>query len=73
MVKENGDDCLMLISIHCSPTISLSSVLHVPNLFVNLLSASSLTLTESLNCSVIFFPTQLCFLGTGYGEGDWQW
>lgn len=46
-------------SIHYSPTISLSKVLHVPKFPSNLLSVSSLT--HSLNCSVTFFPTHCVF------------
>jgi hypothetical protein len=52
-------------SINYSPTLSLSSVLHVPSFSTNLLSVSSLT--HSLNCSVTFFPTHCVFqeLDTG--------
>ena len=52
-------------SITCSPLLSLSSFLHVPKFSTNLLSVSSLT--NSLNCSVTFFPSHCVFqeLGTG--------
>ena len=41
-------------SIQISDTIVLKSVLHVPNLFCNLLSVSKLS--KDSNCSVIFYP-----------------
>lgn len=46
-------------SIPVTPSMSLSSVLHVPNLSTNLLSVSSLT--KHLNCSVTFFPDHCVF------------
>ena len=61
-------------SIHCSPTISLSSVLHVPNFATNLIFVSSFT--RSLNCSVTFFPThcvvQELAMGKTIGSGKAQ-
>ncbi|GAV66786.1 hypothetical protein CFOL_v3_10296 [Cephalotus follicularis] len=59
-------------SVSCTPTISLNYVLHVPNLYVNLLSIFHLTL--ELNCCVIFFSSHCVFqeLGTekviGFGR-----
>jgi hypothetical protein len=58
-------------SIKCTNTLSLSSVLHVPNFPVNMLSVSSIT--EVLNCRGWFDPTHCAFqdlrlgriLGTG--------
>ena len=44
-------------SVKISDTITLNSVLHVPNLSCNLLSVSKLSLDS--NCSVVFSPT-LC-------------
>ncbi|GAV89532.1 hypothetical protein CFOL_v3_32946 [Cephalotus follicularis] len=51
--------------VYCTPTISLSSVLQVPNLCVNLLSIYRITL--DLNCCETFFSTHCVFqeLGTG--------
>lgn len=52
-------------SIQCTPNISLSSVLHVPNLCAHLISIYRTCL--ELNCSVTFFSTHCIFqeLGTG--------
>lgn len=55
--------------------MSLSSILHVPNLALNLLSVSHIT--NSLNCSVTFFPSFCLFqdlvmkkiIGRGHEEG----
>ena len=62
-------------SIQCSPSLSLSSVLHIPTFDTNLLSVSSLT--RSANCSVTFFPTHCVFqeletgkvIGSGKAHG----
>ena len=58
-------------NINCTPSLSLSPVLHVPNLPVDLLSVSSLT--KSRNCKASFDPHSCTFqdpktrrnLGTG--------
>ena len=52
-------------SVRYSPSISLSSVLHIPKFATNLLSVSSFT--RSANCSITFFPTHCVFqeLDTG--------
>ena len=58
-----------------SPSISLESVLHVPNFATNLLSVSSII--KSMNCSVTFFPTHCVFqdletrrmIGSGREDG----
>jgi hypothetical protein len=52
-------------SIQCTKSLSLSHVLHVPKLPVNLLSVSSLN--KSRNCRSWFDPTSCAFqeLGTG--------
>lgn len=42
-------------NIQLSASLTLSSVLHVPDLSSNLLSVSSLT--KNLNCCITFFPT----------------
>lgn len=46
-------------SIRCSPSLTLSSVLHVPDFSTNLLSISSLT--KALNCKVTFYPSYCVF------------
>ena len=46
-------------TINCTPSLSLSSVLHVPNFPVDLLSVSSIT--KSLNCRVCFYPDSFIF------------
>lgn len=46
-------------SILVTSTLPLSSVLHVSNFTLNLLSVSHLT--RSLNCSVTFFPSYCVF------------
>lgn len=56
-------------SIQCPPTMSLSSILHMPNFSINLLSVSSIT--KALNCSETFFPTHCFFSGSGHEEDDW--
>jgi hypothetical protein len=38
--------------VRCSPSITLSSVLHVPSFSVNLFSVSSLV--DQLNCTILF-------------------
>ncbi|KAJ7946112.1 Retrovirus-related Pol polyprotein from transposon TNT 1-94 [Quillaja saponaria] len=59
-------------SICCTPSLTLSSVLHVPKLSMNLLSIS--TITKELNCTVLFDSSSCVFqeLGTekilGYGK-----
>ena len=45
--------------IHISDSLSLSSVLHVPNFLTNLLSISRLTC--DLNCCVTFYPSHCVF------------
>jgi hypothetical protein len=62
-------------SVRYSPSISLSSVLHIPNFATNLLSVSSFT--RSANCSITFFPTHCVFqelktgkvIGSGKAHG----
>lgn len=49
-----------------SPSISLLSVLYVPNLSHNLLSVS--IITKSLNCLVTFFPTNCIIHDLGKGK-----
>ena len=46
-------------TIHCTPNMKLSSVLHVPRFLTNLLSISSIT--KDLNCKAIFFPNHCIF------------
>lgn len=46
-------------NVNVSPTLSLSSVLHVPKFATNLLSISRLT--KDLNCSITFFPSYYVF------------
>jgi hypothetical protein len=46
-------------SIRCSPTITLSSILHVPLFLVNLLYVSSLV--DQLNCTVLFEKNMCIF------------
>lgn len=52
--------------VNCIATLTLSFVLHVPSFTTNLLSAQRLT--ESLQCSVIYFPSHCIFqdLATGH-------
>lgn len=45
--------------VNCTPNITLSYVLHIPGFLINLLSIISLT--NSLNCKVKFFPTYSIF------------
>lgn len=58
-----ADDCYSSIvdkgSISVTPTLLLSSVLHVPNFTLNLVSVCHLT--KSLNCCVTFFPNHCVF------------
>ncbi|TYH31278.1 hypothetical protein ES288_A01G160900v1 [Gossypium darwinii] len=58
------DDSLTSVSgtdsIVCTPNITLSSVLHVPKFFVNLLFVS--TITKALNCKLELFPNHCVFL-----------
>ncbi|GAV66123.1 UBN2_3 domain-containing protein [Cephalotus follicularis] len=56
--------------VYCIPIISLSFVLHVPSLCVNLLYIYRIT--WDLNCCVTFFSTH-CLSGTGHRENDWLW
>ena len=46
-------------SIVVTPSMPLSSVLHVPNLAANLLSIARITL--ELNCRAIFYSSYCCF------------
>ena len=46
-------------SIIYTPNIKLSSALHVPSFFTNLLSIHSIT--NDLNCKITFFPTYCIF------------
>ncbi len=46
-------------SVKCTPTISLSYVLHVPSFPINLLSVSSIT--KALNYKIENFPTHCVF------------
>ena len=63
-------------TIHLTLSFSLSSVLHLPNLFFNLISTNQLT--HDLNCVVLFFPGYCLFqehvtkkiIGRGYESGD---
>ena len=57
-------------SIFCTPDITLSSILHVPDFPINLLSVSAIT--KELNCSVRFFPDYCVFedLHTGKKIGS---
>ena len=57
-------------SIICTPDIKLSSVLHIPDFPVNLLSVSSIT--KDLNCKIVFFPDRCVFqdLETGKRIGS---
>ena len=45
--------------VHTTPSLSLSSFLHVPSFTANLLSISRIT--RDLNCSVTFFPSFYVF------------
>lgn len=62
-------------TIHLTPSFSLSSVLHLPNLSFNLISTSQLT--HDLNCVVMFFSGYCLFqdrvtkkiIGRGYESG----
>lgn len=49
-----------------SPKITLSSVLHVPNMTCNLLSVSKLT--KANNCSVVFYPNHYVFRDLSLGR-----
>ena len=57
-------------SVHCTPDINLSSVLHAPEFPVSLLSVSSIT--KDLNCKVVFYPNHCVFqdLHTGRKIGS---
>jgi hypothetical protein len=55
--------------VRCSPSITLSSVLHVPSFLVNLFSISSLV--DQLNC-IILFDKNMCLSGKGNREKDWD-
>ena len=57
--------------IHATPSLPLTSVLHVPRFSHTLLSLSRIT--RDLNCSVTFFSFSLCFSGSYHEEDDWQW
>ena len=46
-------------SIICTPGIKLSSILHIPEFPVNLLSVSSIT--KDLNCEIVFFLDRCVF------------
>lgn len=62
-------------TINPTPSLPLSSVLHLPNLSFNLVSVSQLT--KNLNCSVSFFPDHCLFqdlttkkiIGKGHESG----
>jgi hypothetical protein len=68
-----ADDSLSPVSgkgsISVTPSITLSSVLHVPDLAANLLSIACITL--KLNYRVIFLLLLLLFSGPSHGEDDW--
>ena len=53
-------------SIHCTPSITFSSVLHVPSFPVNLLSVSSAI--DDLNCRAIFDQDICVFQEKGTGR-----
>lgn len=53
-------------SIVCTANITLSSVLHVPEFPVNLLSISSIT--KDLNCKIEFFPDHYVFQDLQIGK-----
>lgn len=55
--------------LHPTASMSLSSGLFVPQFPYSLLSISQPT--ESLQCSVTFFPFLLCLSGPQNEEGDW--
>ena len=57
-------------TIRATPTLPLSSVLHVPHISHNLLFISRLT--QNLNCSVTVFPSHCVFqdLSTGRTIGS---
>lgn len=55
-------------SIHVSPTLSLSLVLHVLKFATNLLSISRIT--HDLNCSVTYFSFTLCVSRLGFEEDN---
>ncbi|XP_020248187.1 uncharacterized protein LOC109825723 [Asparagus officinalis] len=57
-------------SVHCTLSVTLSSVLHVPSFPVNLLSVSFLI--DQLNCTVLF-DRDLCLSREGNREEDWDW
>lgn len=46
-------------NIPATPSLQLSSVLHVPNFTLNLLPISHIT--KSFNCCVLFFPSHYVF------------
>ena len=47
------------VNVSFTPNITLSSFLHVPNMFCNSLFISKLTKPQ--NCSITFFPTHCMF------------
>jgi len=59
-------------SIVVTPSMPLSSVLHVPNLAANLLSITRIT--PKLNCRAIFYSSYCCFqdltMGRMIGSGS---
>jgi hypothetical protein len=58
-------------SIECTPSLCLSSVLHVPSFPVNLLSVSSLV--DLFKCIVTFDEKSLYLSGEEDWESDWDW
>ena len=58
-------------SIECTPSLSLSSVLHVPSFPVNLLSVSSNI--DQFKCTVTFDENSCVFQERGDWEKDWDW
>jgi len=57
-------------SIKCTPSLNLSSILHVPSFPVNLISISSII--DQFKCTVIFDENS-CVFREGYRESDWDW
>ncbi|KAL4011481.1 hypothetical protein IC575_028540 [Cucumis melo] len=72
LVDGSTSSVLRFGTIYLTPSFSLSSVLHLPNLSFNLISISQLT--HDLNCVVLFFPDYCLFqdrvtkkiIGRGY-------
>jgi hypothetical protein len=56
--------------VSVTPSMTLASVLHVPNLVANLLSIARIII--ELNCRV-FLLLLLLFSGPSHEEDDWQW